>query len=270
MILDTDIWSSNKQSQILNRALIERYILQSLAMSSKVQQRPEEFLPFRHLPKELRLRIYNLSIQPRVITIKIPKVVGARQIANIPALLHVSQEARSEALRTYTLLLGTAAAPAKIYVSLKLDTIYIPGNCDTNYDKMSFEYLHNIIPLQTMHLVKHLALDCLSGSGSSGRLHEIFSQLLLVSHFETLEELTFIYGRYDGEWQRAGSVSSYPRQRVVARGTDHRTVESSAIRYERRYIRFCHKAVARYGELLRHVIEPRTLELPVVKFVRTQ
>lgn len=42
----------------------------------------------------------------------------------IPVLLHLNQDTRSEALKTYQLYFGTSKNPFKAYVNLNIDTLY--------------------------------------------------------------------------------------------------------------------------------------------------
>jgi len=123
-----------------------------------------EFAYFKHLPPEVRVKIWQLLLPgPRIVEIKIKKIYdrwvdepgkGRRQVfpkkdtrfvsnAIPPLLLVVCYESRQEARRQYEVVFPTKRSPAQIYVNFKIDRImfanltYLPRNSDS---KMQLHY----------------------------------------------------------------------------------------------------------------------------------
>lgn len=127
------------------------------------------FRPFPKLPVELRMSIWQLALpKTRVLTIKrkqYTRVSGSgsaklngfaapgksmlylqtiiiQQLmwitAQVPTILHVNREARSEALRYYQLSFGGCGAPATIYFDPRFDTVYFRSNYMRAIDLLAF------------------------------------------------------------------------------------------------------------------------------------
>ena len=87
----------------------------------------EAFEPFRKLPIELREMIWKEGLpEARVIYLekskKHEKAIFCR--ARVPNLLHVNQESRQVAKKSYQLSLATASSPGHTYVNRDIDYIY--------------------------------------------------------------------------------------------------------------------------------------------------
>lgn len=108
------------------------------------------FRPFPKLPVELRMSIWQLALpKTRVLTIKrkqytrvsgsgSAKLNGFAAPAQVPTILHVNREARSEALRYYQLSFGGCGAPATIYFDPRFDTVYFRSNYMRAIDLLAF------------------------------------------------------------------------------------------------------------------------------------
>jgi len=102
-----------------------------------------KFHSFPRLPSELRLKIWRLSLQPRIIDIRLREVtrpsgkplpspppeliLPAPYKSPFPTAFHVCRESRNEALSTYHPFSGTTFSPAAgTLINLELDTVYCP------------------------------------------------------------------------------------------------------------------------------------------------
>jgi 2EXR family len=96
---------------------------------------------FPSLPAELRLKIWNLLLQPRVVQIYTRDgqfsqptidVHSGRVISDFkwvpycdnPVVLSICQESRAEALRVYTVRISLPDSPGTIFIDPILDTVY--------------------------------------------------------------------------------------------------------------------------------------------------
>jgi 2EXR family len=97
-----------------------------------------EFRSFHALPIELRLRIWDFTLAvPRSVNITADVDIPRRGVPRVaksfhstdrpPALLHVCQESRFEALKVYKPLFRTPLSPRYIYVAFAWDTIKANG-----------------------------------------------------------------------------------------------------------------------------------------------
>jgi hypothetical protein len=103
---------------------------------------PKAFHRFRKLPIELRLRIWNLMIEPRVIRAKWDNDVTERDIVQVyilaagavPKVLHICKESREEAKRKYCFIkshlqildrkTSIPSSPKSIWANFDIDTLY--------------------------------------------------------------------------------------------------------------------------------------------------
>ncbi|TGJ81134.1 hypothetical protein E0Z10_g7623 [Xylaria hypoxylon] len=102
------------------------------------------FPKFRELPAELRIKVWQFAMPgARTVIIKSPHTrknvptsldealpqaldgeMTWQSTTRIPALLHVSAEARHEALKHYSLALGVDKAQPRVYIDFNRDTIF--------------------------------------------------------------------------------------------------------------------------------------------------
>lgn len=81
------------------------------------------FEPFPRLPVELRLKIFKYAIEPRLVNIEWSRQLRQCVSSDVPTILHVSKEARSEGLKTYQPSFNTAFdSNAPLYFSFEHDT----------------------------------------------------------------------------------------------------------------------------------------------------
>ncbi|KAI2615842.1 hypothetical protein GGR54DRAFT_251859 [Hypoxylon sp. NC1633] len=141
-------WQQSRYYQLLN--LVDSTMEQTLSRLSSRTQRPTTFTKFNELPPELRIKIWQDAMpDARTVVVKSPYARQQRtprsldealskpcdkedtwySTAQIPALLHVSAEARHEALKHYKLSLGVGISQPRIYVDFTRDTVFF-GNSE--------------------------------------------------------------------------------------------------------------------------------------------
>lgn len=83
----------------------------------------QTFERFPRLPAELRLKIFQYTIEPRVVNIEWSRKLRQCVTSNVPTILHVSRESRREGLKIYQPSFNTTAeSRAPLYFSVELDT----------------------------------------------------------------------------------------------------------------------------------------------------
>lgn len=95
---------------------------------------PTNFTIFHKLPRELRQQIWRETLPgPRTVEVKCNKGNACTSSAKIPTALHVSAEARAEAMRFYKLSFGIKAdskivdAAPRIWFDNTIDIFYMDG-----------------------------------------------------------------------------------------------------------------------------------------------
>ena len=87
------------------------------------------FTIFDSLPAELRAKILKIAChEPRVVEVRFAKAYRTLKhdfVADIPALLHVSQEVRAEALKYYKLSLANPKSMNDAYINFDADMLYL-------------------------------------------------------------------------------------------------------------------------------------------------
>jgi hypothetical protein len=93
------------------------------------------FEPFKKLPLELRINIWKLLPEPRVIEVRFSRdgrKLKHRFVADMPTVLHVCQESRLEALKQYKITFSSNRhsrhALNSVYFNNSRDTLYISGH----------------------------------------------------------------------------------------------------------------------------------------------
>jgi len=153
------------------------------------------FQLFSYLPTELRLQIWRLSSQPRVVEVRYsPSSDRCLTPTPPPAILSVCHESRQEALfAVYVLTLGTKSHAPSIYFSPALDVLYLPrwgdlGYADTARDFGTFVH-------DTAQWVRRLAIDHVKAEVR--RPWETYSKFCLMRNFPGLREAFLVIA--DGE-----------------------------------------------------------------------
>ncbi|KAH7418066.1 hypothetical protein BKA64DRAFT_187514 [Cadophora sp. MPI-SDFR-AT-0126] len=82
------------------------------------------FAPFQRLPVELRLKIWSLTVEKRIVRIEWSRPRRQCLSPDIPAILQVSREARAEGKKLYQAAFNTSNSATPVYINFDLDTIY--------------------------------------------------------------------------------------------------------------------------------------------------
>lgn len=126
-----------------------QYVHSQLTRRVPGTQTPTKFSLFPNLPFELRLKIWNLTIQPRVILCR------RRSRPRVPALLQVCRESREEGLRHYQIHYWEPNNKLAVYFSIEHDTLFGTSTSlhDTDY---ALESLSKNPAISQIH---HLAIS---------------------------------------------------------------------------------------------------------------
>ncbi len=87
-----------------------------------------EFKYFPKLPAELRLKIWNLVPEPRIVEVRFRKDRRKNDhkfMAACPAILHVCQESRIEGLKRYQQAFNSKWALNRGYFDFEIDILYL-------------------------------------------------------------------------------------------------------------------------------------------------
>ncbi|KAK3994846.1 hypothetical protein QBC44DRAFT_235134 [Cladorrhinum sp. PSN332] len=159
--------------------------------------KPTDFTYFPYLPTELRLLIWRLALQPRVVTLtrlSLPLTSPTKP----PITLSICRESRDESLRFYiSLTPPSSSSPfssqSPIYFHPQLDTLYIPrssggflGYSDTARD-------FSLLPIPGVDRIQRVAVDFVSPD--IRREWEAYSKFCLVRGFKGLKEAGLVIGQ---------------------------------------------------------------------------
>jgi hypothetical protein len=104
------------------------------------------FTIFNNLPAELRAKTLKIAChEPRVVEVRFAKAYRTLKhdfVADIPALLHVSQEVRAEALKYYKLSLANPKSMNDVYINFDADMLYLRFTTNSDQVKAFVEVLH--------------------------------------------------------------------------------------------------------------------------------
>ncbi|KAK4163196.1 hypothetical protein QBC43DRAFT_213550 [Cladorrhinum sp. PSN259] len=161
---------------------------------------PTDFHYFPYLPAELRLLIWRLALQPRVVTLtrlSLPLTSPTKP----PITLSICRESRLESLRFYISL-----SQNKIYFHPTLDTLYIPrssggflGYSDTARDFCS------TLKIPSLDKIQKVAVDFVSPE--IRREWEAYSKFCLVKGFKGLKEAGLVIGQETTSQDEDGGMS---------------------------------------------------------------
>jgi hypothetical protein len=94
------------------------------------------FTLFPRLPQELRLKIWQSTIDPRIVHIKWSRLLSQCVTPDNPIILQVSRESREEGLKTYRPSFATTSSSTPVvYANFSLDTVSF--DWDTVYGRLS-------------------------------------------------------------------------------------------------------------------------------------
>ncbi|KAI8624510.1 hypothetical protein F5Y19DRAFT_312202 [Xylariaceae sp. FL1651] len=149
---------------------------------------PTSFPLFTLLPTELRLQIWLLSCQPRVVEVSYNPVNDCcTTTASIPPVLHTCHQSRSEALRVYKKSFGTKSHKSRIYFCREIDTLYIPRPPFMGYDDSSRSFTHFV---EDTDDVLNLAIDHVQPS--IRRPWETYNKYVLMQSFPKVQEVYLV------------------------------------------------------------------------------
>ncbi|KAI0393005.1 hypothetical protein F5Y17DRAFT_331836 [Xylariaceae sp. FL0594] len=150
---------------------------------------PTSFTLFSSLPTELRLHIWVLSCEGRVVQVSYdPEQDRCTSPTSVPPILQVCRESRSEALRQlYKPAFGTKSHEPSIYFSRALDTLYIPRPPFMGYDDCTRSFADLIRDTDD---VVHLAVDYVSPAIK--RPWETYNKYVLMQSFRQVHKVLLV------------------------------------------------------------------------------
>ncbi|CAK7244348.1 MAG: hypothetical protein STHCBS139747_005886 [Sporothrix thermara] len=170
------------------------------------------FNHFSDLPTEIRIKIWRLSLQPRVVEVWYDADADCcRTTSRPPALLHVNREARAEALHQgwYRRAFRTSSRPRDhyIYFSSALDVLYLPRHGLMGYDDAARDFAVHV--RDTAEHVRALAIDHVRAD--TIRPWEPYNKLMLLFSFPHIQEAILVVGSSPLPSSSPSSPSSSPR-----------------------------------------------------------
>jgi hypothetical protein len=173
---------------------------------------PTSFALFDSLPAELRLHVWKLSCQGRVVEVSYdPERDHCASPTSVPSILHACQESRAEALHAlYKPAFGTKSHEPRIYFSRELDTLYIPRPPFMGYDDCARSFADLIRDTDD---VVHLAIDYVSPAVK--RPWETYNKYILMQSFRHAYQVILVVNTTDinpsggskGDWSLMDPVS---------------------------------------------------------------
>ncbi|EPE02255.1 hypothetical protein F503_01693 [Ophiostoma piceae UAMH 11346] len=179
------------------------------------------FVHFSALPVELRLNIWRLARQPRVVEVWYDtEAECCRTTSHPPPILHVNRESRAEALHKgwYRQAFRTRAhADRYIYFSSNLDVLYLPRHGLMGYDDTARDFTVHV--RDTADHVRALAVDHVHSD--TIRPWEPYNKLMLLLSFPNVRETMLVVGSTAaGTPFLHTSKSSHDRRPVRQRSRD--------------------------------------------------
>lgn len=178
----------------------------------------DSFSRFSELPAELRLNIWKLARQSRVVEVWYDADAECcRTTSRPPSILHANRESRAEALRKgwYRRAFRTRAhADRYIYFSSALDVLYLPRHGLMGYDDTARDFTVHV--RDTADHVRALAIDHVRSD--TIRPWEPYNKLMLLLSFPHVRETMLIVGGAAGP--TAGADSGHDRRPVRQRSQE--------------------------------------------------
>jgi len=151
----------------------------------------EAFTIFSQLPAELRLSIWKLSCEPRVVEVRYDAELDTcKTTTKPPALLHVNREAREEALTWYRPAFRTKTRHEYIFFCPSLDILYLPRHGFMGYSDTAREFNNYVV--DTADCVWSLAIDHVQTDII--RPWEPYNKLCLLRSFPNLKHAFLVLG----------------------------------------------------------------------------
>jgi hypothetical protein len=139
------------------------------------------FTPFPRLPQELRLKIWQATMEPRLVCIKWSPRLSQCITPDTPTILQVTHESREEGLKTYRPSFATISSSRPVvYANLSLDTVSFEW-------ETANAYINHFCQGSLKIALKEVKFLTLSNSEFENALHDRLYCLL--DEFSELEEL---------------------------------------------------------------------------------
>lgn len=198
----------------------------------------DSFNRFSDLPAELRITIWRLSRQSRVVEVWYDADADCcRTTARPPALLHVNRESRAEALHKdwYRRCFRTSSHPRDhyIYFSPALDVLYLPRHGLMGYDDTARDFTVHV--RDTAEHVRALAIDHVRTD--TIRPWEPYNKLMLLLSFPHVQEAMLVVGSSQSQSQSSSpsspsspppGLAGQPYDRRAFRRRSQESIESAA------------------------------------------
>ncbi|EFX05710.1 hypothetical protein CMQ_3779 [Grosmannia clavigera kw1407] len=160
-------------------------------------RKPSSFGLFSALPAELRLAIWQFSCHPRVVEVWYDADADrCRTTARPPPVLHVSREARHEAMALYRRAFVTQSCPDHfIYFSSARDVLYLPRHGLMGYDDTARDFtvhVRDTAPHVWSLAIDHVRTDTI-------RPWEPYNKLMLIFSFPNVQETILVVGAGSNE-----------------------------------------------------------------------
>jgi len=160
--------------------------------SPNMPSQPTSFSLFPSLAPELRIKIWQHACQPRTITVRYDSERDkCLSCSTPPAILHATQESRTEAQKQYKLCFGTAQHPARIYFNPYHDTLYLPRHREMGYDETLRDF-KTIVKDEhgLLDEVRRLAIEHVDAAVK--RPWESYNKASLLREFQNLQEIVLV------------------------------------------------------------------------------
>jgi hypothetical protein len=192
---------------------------------------PEEQLKFELFPKlppELRLKIWNLVPEPRVVDVifkRDHRKNNYKFLATFPAILHVSQEARTEGLRRYQQVSKTKWALNGVFFDFETDILCFSGTANESQKNLFSRKFKDLAK------VRNFVVDGWTDFRQIGSFTGLKKLILLcpqqIGNNETLEEHECGVAE--------GDVGIHEMEHLMARYPDKERILKEALSYSQKW-----------------------------------
>lgn len=181
------------------------------------------FMYFQDLPAELRIKIWRISRQPRVVEVWYDADADCCQTTSRPpVILQVNREARAEAIHQgwYRRAFRTRSHPRDhyIYFSSALDVLYLPRHGLMGYDDAARDFAVHV--RDTVEHVRALAIDHVRAD--TIRPWEPYNKLMLLFSFPHIQETILVVAPSSLPGPATSPTASPPRSSSLSASYDRR------------------------------------------------
>ena len=148
---------------------------------------PHRLTLFSNLPIEIKIQIWKLTLQPRIVEIEFTNKKAVYTKAKLPTAFYVSKESRAAVERLYPSCFGSVWHKRQTRVNFDLDTIFLNGDYYND-----FCHFFTLAGYSELHLIKYIAIDDSCQYISNDETdEEDFERLReIVESMEALEQLS--------------------------------------------------------------------------------